>query len=584
MLKSLRNKLVLVFIVLILSVMGVLSAFLINSVTTFYFSEFNQQVSGVFSTEVLENIEKELADDSITGVAGILSAYSGNLGISAGRDYFVLSAEDLSILVASSKDMSKKLEITPNITLALKGEVGTKNSISSEYLDVAIPINNEIIYVIDNKVELENLKVLLLGITLQAMLVGVISAVVLSLFLSKTMTNPIENLTKGAEKVAKGEFYEPIEVSSTDEIGTLTKTFNQMSDKLKETLNEVSDEKNKLSTLFLHMTDGVLAFQTDGSIINMNLKAQTMLGVEYSEKLKFSNIFKGIKLPESTDDEGRYAETVYEVLGKTYRVLFAPLESDRNEEKGIIVVVYDITESKKLEDLRKEFVANVSHELRTPLTNVKSYTETILDNIDSLDSDTEANFLNIISSETDRMTRIVSDLLTLSRFDHGKMDIKVEKVDTNQILHNVSKVMKIEMEKSNITFKTDILEKLPCVMGDIGRLEQVFINLLSNAVKYSLSGKQIEFIAKQVDEMIVITVIDEGFGIPKEDLPRVFERFYRVDKARSREKGGTGLGLAITKEIIDAHHGKITIDSQLEKGTTVCVSLPIADGEFNEKV
>lgn len=582
MLKSLRNKLVLVFIILIMSVMGVLSTFLINSITTFYFGEFNTEVSSVFTLEVLSNIEERIEENAMSDVSDILNAYSANLGISSGRDYFLLDRNTTKIILSSSKDLSQNLEITPNITLALSGVVGSKHLLESDYLDVAIPLKSGIIYVKDNKTTLQDMKTLLFNITLQAMFVGVITAIILSLFLSKTLTNPIEKLTIGAKKVAGGEFYEKIEVSSDDEIGTLTKTFNLMSDKLRETLNQVSGEKNKLSTLFLHMTDGVLAFESDGKIINMNPKASDMLGVTYKKNLTFSEVFKGIKIPESSDVHETYAETLYETLGRTYRVLFAPLESEKNLEPGIIVVVYDITESKKLEDIRKEFVANVSHELRTPLTNIKSYTETILDNKEMLDRETEDKFLGIISSETDRMTRIVSDLLTLSRFDHGKMDMVNEELDTNELLSNVHDTMKLEALKAKIDIDFELQYNLGHIFGDRGRLEQVFINIISNAIKYSAIGKPIKVLAYNEKGFVKIVVSDQGFGISKEDLSRVFERFYRVDKARSREKGGTGLGLAITREIVDAHGGNIRIESELEVGTTVTINIPIKRGEGYE--
>lgn len=579
MFKSLRLKLILIFFVLILSVMAVLSTFLLNSITSYYFNEFNTQVSAVFTTEVLSNIEQTFENLTPADAKRILDAYNGQLGIDSGRDYYVLDGNTAQTVISSSEDIYTLLEITPNLSSALAGELGISNLISADYLDIAIPINDGeyIIYVIDDKGELFDMTLLLFTITIQAMFVGIVAAVLLSLFLSKTMTNPIENLTRSAKNLANAEFREPIEVQSHDEIGVLTQTFNTMSDMLNQTINKVEQEKNKLSTLFLHMTDGVLAFESNGTIINMNLQAEKMLEISFDESLTFADIFKGIHLPEYENEQ--FAETIYEISDKTYRVLFADLASIESQETGIIVMVYDITESTKLEEARKEFVANVSHELRTPLTNIKSYTETILENRDYLDKETEERFLGIISGETDRMTRIVKDLLTLSKLDHGKMEMTFERLDLKKLLKNVYDAMILQAQNSNISLNILVSNDLGHVNGDRARLEQVIVNIVSNAIKYSAPNKKVKIYASNAGENVKIAVIDQGFGIPEGDLGRIFDRFYRVDKARSREKGGTGLGLSISKNIIEAHGGSIKIESVVEKGSTVTILLPISKGD-----
>ncbi len=584
MFKSLRIKMVLIFFVLVISVMAVIGTFLLNSITTFYFDEFNTQVESVFKPEVLKDIEKAFENDSPSDAKGILDAYSGLLGIDSGRSYYILDGTTSEVILSSQTDVLTHIEMTPNIVSSLAGEVGLTNLVSSDYLDLAIPVldGDYIVYIKDDRTELDDLTWLLLSITIQAMLIGIVVSVILSIFLSKTMTNPIEKLITGAKKLATGNFDEKIAVESGDEIGNLTQTFNQMSNMLKDTLEKVEEEKNKLSTLFLHMTDGVLAFEPNGKIINMNIKAEQMLGVTYKEELWFSDIFKKIKLPKYENEKEKYAETEYSVQNKTYRVLFAPLIADKDGETGIIVVIYDITESKKLEDARREFVANVSHELRTPLTNIKSYTETILENKDYLDDETEDKFLGIISSETDRMTRIVRDLLTLSKLDHGKMDMNFKVLDVEKMLNNVYDTMVLEATNSNIKIEKKVQYNLRKILGDEDRMKQVMINIVSNAIKYTLPDKVVKIIAENEKEKVKIQIIDEGFGIPKEDLPRIFDRFYRVDKARSREKGGTGLGLAISKNIVEAHGGTIYIESVVEKGSVVTIYLPYTKDSSDE--
>ena len=217
----------------------------------------------------------------------------------------------------------------------------------------------------------------------------------------------------------------------------------------------------------------------------------------------------------------------------------------------------------------------MSHELRTPLTNIKSYTETLIDAAGELPADTEVKFLSVIAGETDRMTRIVKDLLTLSKLDCGKMDLRFQRFSMQHMLESVFNAMALEAENNGHTLSLDIAGKMPDMNGDRERLEQVVINILSNAVKYTPTGGHIVLSAfRRDDSHVVIRVKDDGMGIPKDDIPRLFERFYRVDKARSRAKGGSGLGLAIAKEMVEAHRGTIYLDSKLDVGTTVTITLP----------
>ena len=576
MFRSLQMKFVLILFVLIFSVMSVLGTFLLNSVTKFYFEEFNKQISSVFSEEVISDLENAAQSDDPMGLKEILEVFSGSLGIDMDRNYYVLNGKTAEYILSSTNDASQVVAITTNISIALNGFVGFENLTSNDHIDFAIPINeNEyIIYIIDDKSELDNLIWMIFGITIQAMFLGLIVSIVLSLFLSKTMTNPIENLTKGAIRRAKGDFSKPIEITSKDEIGILTNTFNDMSDILKKTLDKVQEEKNKLSTVFLHMTDGVLAFTKDGSIISMNFKAENMLGIEFDEKLKFKDVFSDIVLPKYEDESSmEYIEIDLLKEKNIYKVLFAPFGNFLESDCGVIVVIHDVTDERRLEDSRKEFVANVSHELRTPLTNIKSYTETILENKQYLDEETEDKFLNIISGETDRMTRIVKDLLTLSKLDYGKMDLTFSKFNIGESLIKVFNSLVLEAANNEIAISKDEVSELGFMNGDRDRIEQVLTNILSNAIKYTQKGGNVYIKAyKTIKDEVIIRVSDNGYGIPKEDLPRIFERFYRVDKARSREKGGTGLGLAIAKNIVEIHGGTIKIDSEVDLGTKVTLT------------
>lgn len=583
MLKTLQMKLVLILVILIFSVMSILGTFLLNNITKFYFEEFNKQISSVFTTDIIRDFENIAKNGDIIDLKQMLDAYSSSLGIDNDRNYYILNGNTAESILSTQSDNSKKFEITSNISKALNGEVGFNNLASNNYIDFAIPINSNqyIIYINESKAELDSLTWMIFGITLQSMILGIIVSILLSFILSKTMTNPIEQLTKSAIRRAKGDFDDPIEVNSADEIGTLTSTFNEMSDILKKTLEKVEEEKNKLSTVFLHMTDGVLAFTKDSKILSMNLKAETMLGVKFSEELKFNDIFSELVLPNYENSEcNEYIEADFLRNSNIYKVLFAPFGNFNDNDAGVIVVIHDVTDERRLEESRKEFVSNVSHELRTPLTNIKSYTETIVENLDRLDLETKSKFLKIISGETDRMTRIVKDLLVLSKLDQAKMDLDFTSFNLVQSLENVYKSLELVAKNSEIELDLKIDSKISYMNGDRDRIEQVFTNIISNAIKYTQKKGRVSIYAyENLDNEIVIKVTDNGYGIPKEDLPRIFERFYRVDKARSRDKGGTGLGLAIAKDIVDIHGGTINVLSEVDFGTEVTIKFLINKGK-----
>jgi two-component system sensor histidine kinase VicK len=393
------------------------------------------------------------------------------------------------------------------------------------------------------------------------------------------MSTPIEGLTRRAGEIARGEFKGRIEVRSSDEIGVLTETFNDMAEKLQKTLETVENERDKLNTLFIRMTDGVCAFDREGRIIQMNLAAQKLIGTEYRDDLVYSEVFEQVlpfrdALAIKPQD---YYEANHSAGDLALKVFIAPF-GDNDREGGVMAVIHDITEQTKLDNVRREFVANVSHELRTPLTNVKSYTETLLENED-IDRETQKNFLGVIMKESDRMQRIVHDLLTLSRFDYGNDGLRIHLVQISKLIERVYQAMYMDAAKHKHNLSMELVGKLPDIYCDSDRIEQVLVNVISNAIKYTPDGGTIDISSQAEGEFISISVKDTGIGIPEKDLSRLFERFYRVDKARSREAGGSGLGLSIAKEIVERHGGTIRIDSRYGEGTTVTVRLPIGGEE-----
>ena len=581
MFRSLHMKLVLILVLMIVSVMAVVGTFLINSVSTFYIDSFYEDMQNVFNqTDVMQSLENA-AQAGTTDIQTVVDSYEGQLGIDNYRTYYILDSQG-RVLASSNALREASFTRTSNVIAAMAGETGTRSLVADSVMDVAVPIRagdgdqvDYIVYIADDKREVSDMSWRFFQIVMQAMMFGLLAAILLSFLLSKTITTPIERITEGARSIAKGNFDQELGVQSSDEIGELTRSFNYMAGQLKNTVGEVQGERDKLNTLFLHMTDGVAAFTTAGRLIHMNPATESLLGVRVEDGLTFDEMFADLDMPNSDETAMRsFLTSEITRFGRVLSVTLAPYGA-LDGEGGVIAVIHDITEQRRLDDARREFVANVSHELRTPLTNIRSYTETLLDAAGDIPIDTEKQFLGVISSESERMARIVTDLLTLSKLDYGRMELRMTRFPLGDMLKNVANAMKFTAEDSGHELTVDTPDDLPQIVGDRERIEQVVVNILSNAVKYTPAGGHARGQTHMAGaNRVRITVEDDGVGIPAADVPRLFERFYRVDKARSREAGGTGLGLAIAKEIVEQHEGKIALASEYGKGTTVTITLP----------
>jgi len=579
-------KLMLIMTLLIVSLMTVVGAFLVNSVAGFYLDQFYSQMQSVFQEdeEFVHDLENAAPDEEngAERIAQMLDSYTGNLGVDGQtRNYYLLDGSTGAYLAGSdSKGRSAGLPMTHNLSAALTGQVGDESDGTLAYMDVAIPIQrggqDYVIYIKDTKQNVQSLTGQLVTLILEALAFGIVISVLLSFLLSKTLITPIERLTEGAEEVAEGDFSHKIEVDSKDEIGVLTATFNNMAGQLQFTIQEVENERNKLDTLFLHMTDGVVAFSRRGEIIQSNPAAEDMLGraLPIGGAVGYDALFGDIAPLSQVLDPGQkgYVEGSRQLGGRSLELLLAPF--DRDHDAGVLVVIHDVTERHKTEEMRKEFVANVSHELRTPLTNIHSYAETLVDNAGSLPPDTEKNFLSVILSESDRMAHIVQDLLTLSRFDSGRSELNLTTFSFAEAIEAMVSANMMEAQRHGHSLTLELEPDLPQITADRERITQVMMNVVSNAIKYTPDGGRIAVTAGKAGGRVWLEVSDNGIGIPEKDRGRIFERFYRVDKARSRESGGTGLGLSIAKEIVDQHQGTIGIVDRNGPGLTIRVELP----------
>lgn len=375
----------------------------------------------------------------------------------------------------------------------------------------------------------------------------VVFAIIISAYLSKFVICPKNKYIKGDEKA-----------------------------ELKDKLNEVSSRKNQIETILLHMTDGIIAFNIKGEIILINPAAKKFLSIS-PEDNTFDDIFGKFKLDINTEkviylDSWTSTEQRIQVDDQYVKVLFAPFKNEDERPDGVIAVIQDITEHVKLDNMQKELVADVSHELKTPITSIMGYADTLLEG--GYDEETQTKFLNVIASESRRMARLVTDLLTLSRYDSNKKKTRKETFDLGDLVKRCQEKLAIEIKKKGHKVTSFVTADVPPVYADKDDIERVVLNILTNSIKYTPDNGEIKIYVGFVYNDAYIKIFDNGIGIPEDDLSRIFERFYRVDKARTREMGGTGLGLSIAKEILDKNGGSIDIKSKVGEGTEVVIRIP----------
>jgi two-component system phosphate regulon sensor histidine kinase PhoR len=410
----------------------------------------------------------------------------------------------------------------------------------------------------------------------------------LAYLILKYVTQPIQAVTDLANRVASGRLDQGVPAESDDELGRLSKAINEMSLQLQNKIEEISREKDYLQTLLRGIMEGVLVVDARGRILMVNNALRQLLSLPpHVEDRTPLEIIRNAELERTfrqvlQDGENTTLElTLPSPEGKTFEVNVVSISASpegmlKEDEgrRGVIAVFHDITRLKELEKIRRDFVANVSHELRTPLTTIKGYAETLLEG--ALKEEVASHFVQVIKRHSDRLEKIVEDLLILSRIESKEFQLKMESLSVSELIGDVLDFIKEPLNKKKISVSVDEIPPTRLVFGDRQYLEQIFSNILDNAIKYGHERGRIVISATERDQREVeISVKDDGIGIPKEDLFRVFERFYRVDKGRSRELGGTGLGLSIVKHIVQAHGGRIWVESQLGEGSTFYFTLPI---------
>ncbi|WP_433742921.1 ATP-binding protein [Falsibacillus pallidus] len=405
--------------------------------------------------------------------------------------------------------------------------------------------------------------------------IAIILTTIFAFFLSTRITAPLRKMREAVFEVARGKFDTKVPILTHDEIGELATAFNQMGRQLKINLNALNQEKEQLSSILSSMADGVITFNRDGTVLITNPPAERFLQQWYYEQGENGDHAAPIRVLELLN---KVIDTEMEqtgelmLQGRYYVVVVSPLYNQQNV-RGAVAVVRDMSEERQLDKLRKDFIANVSHELRTPIAMLQGYSEAIVDDIASTE-DEKKEIAKIIYDESLRMGRLVNELLDLARMEAGHISLNKEQIDFKPFLERVTNKFQGLAREKNIELSVSTSPDIEWFVFDPDRIEQVLTNLIDNAIRHTPEGGHVEVVQKNRTHGITIDVKDTGSGIPQEDLPFVFERFYKADKARTRGRSGTGLGLAIAKNIIDAHKGQISVQSKVGHGTTFSFFLP----------
>ena len=479
----------------------------------------------------------------------------------------------------------------PEVQEALKESTGRSQRFSSTirkdllYIAAAFRKGNKILGFVRLSMPLSRIEIISAHVRnmVLALLVAVlILSWVMSFFLSALISRPIKEMSRVARSIAAGNFSRKIRVSSYDEIKDLADSFNFMAKQIRSRMEEVVTSKSRLEAVLLSMFEGVMVVDSQQNLILMNKSLQKTLLIEKVPLgRKPLEIIRNIEInrliEETLNSGGEVISREISLFVPEEKILLvhgtAVLDEGRNE--GAVFVFHDISELRRLEKVRKDFVANVSHELRTPVSSIKGYSETLLEGAME-DKENSRDFLKIILSDANRLAVLINDLLELSRIESGKMMLDLTPCRIDTVLKPVINGMKKQAENKSVRIINEVPDTLPAVLADEDKIAQILLNLIDNAIKYNRPGGSVRISAEEEKESVKITVSDTGIGIPEEDLGRIFERFYRVDKARSRDMGGTGLGLSIVKHIVQTHGGRIAVDSEPGKGSSFSFFLPKA--------
>jgi two-component system, OmpR family, phosphate regulon sensor histidine kinase PhoR len=578
---SFRWKLMTSYLLLVLllgvGLYGYLALSLENSMTSGT-REHLQDEARVASLMASKEIH-DLRQDAPGLTAALSRAIRARVTVIAGDGVVVADSELTPAELAKLENHAGRPEVRQAKGVGMGSSIRYSATLRTDMLYVAVPFaGGGMIRLALPLSELEQAKQRLQRSLGAALAVAILASLFLSYILSNVNSRNLRTLAAGANRIGRGEFGTRIAVSSTDELGELAHVMNDMAVRIEQQLERISSEKNRLDAILTGMGEGVMVTDQHGVVTLVNPAFCSMFGtgpqVQGSQLLEISrhpDLYAACR-QVLTEREERHQEIALPG-GQATLVHWVPLV-ESGSLRGVVAVFHDISALKKVERIRRDFVANVSHELRTPVTVIKGYAETLLSGALEDDPQRRERFLEIIQNHADRLSTLVRDLLTLSELESGEVAMKPQNVHVEGAVKHALMLVAQRGEEKGITMEYAGLTGTVNVMADRGRIEQVLINLLDNAVKYSGQGGKVTVEAVEEGDLVRISVRDSGIGIPEKDLPRLFERFYRVDEARSRERGGTGLGLSIVKHIVQAHGGNVFVESKLGAGSVFSFTLP----------
>lgn len=602
-LQSLHTKLVIVYVLLIIIGMQIIGLYFTNSLEKELTNNFMKNIKQ-YATQLEVNIERIYKDNPSNAqkeVQSLLNEYANRQEIEEIRfidkDQIIMATAKLS----SHSLINQKVNDNSVQKAISLGEANSHN-VLKDYgngkeriwiYNLPVKNSNDVIgniYIESNINDVYNQLNNINQIFIIGTAISLFITVILGFFIARTITRPITDMRNQTVEMSKGNYTQRVKIYGNDEIGELALAFNNLSKRVQEAQANTESEKRRLDSVITHMSDGIIATDRRGRIRIVNDMAIKMLGMTKEDLIGYYmlNVLKiegDFSLEEIQENNDSILIDMNEEEGIIARVNFSTIVQDTGFVNGYIAVLHDVTEQQQVERERREFVANVSHELRTPLTSMNSYIEALEEGAWK-DENLAPSFLSVTREETERMIRLVNDLLQLSKMDNETEQITKEIVDFNMFINKI--INRHEMAAKDTTFVREIPNETIFTEIDPDKMTQVFDNVITNAMKYSRGDKRVEFHVKQnaLYNRMTIRIKDNGIGIPINKVDKIFDRFYRVDKARTRKMGGTGLGLAISKEIVEAHNGRIWANSVEGQGTSIFITLPcevIDDGDWDEQ-
>ena len=591
--QSIHFKIVIVFVFLLIVVLEIIGAYFVGQLETKMVNVFKDDIServnflGTNLQPILKNPDSKTYHEDINRLVSDFSRRNISKTEIIDVDHYIVGTNSNPNTIGR---ISKDNDVKQALVIGKQSERPYPDENNDRVWKVVMPIisdDNKILGVISVESNIESVYKQISSITeifFKASMIAAGVTVVLALFISRAITKPISEMKKQATQMAEGDYSGQVKIYGQDELGQLSLAINDLSTKVEEAQESTEAERRRLDSVLEHMTDGVIATDRRGKVVIINETALELLNLTQDKAVGYS-ILEILKIQEHFTLR-HLLETQEELIldfstednEVTLRGEFSLIQRETGFISGLVCVLHDITEQEKIERERRDFVSNVSHELRTPLTSMRSYLEALNDGAWK-DPDIAPRFLAVTQEETDRMIRMITDLLNLSRMDAGKDTFELEYVNINELFSHVLNRFDMMLQSADkpvepFVIKRDFTKRDLWVEVDADKMIQVLDNIMNNAIKYSPSGGTITCRLMETHNNIVISIADEGLGVPKKDIPHVFDRFFRVDKARARSMGGTGLGLAISKEVVQKHGGKIWLESIENKGSTFFISLP----------